>query len=78
MATVRNQGENGEAVGPWEGLEAVINAVDQHPDPGAQFRACLLFMTSCIKNLTQVEMADALRFAGDHTVQAGTMIRVPR
>lgn len=65
MATIRNVGSQGEPVGPWEGLQAVITAIDHHEDPGAQMRASLIFMTSCIKSLSPKEMAEAMRFSAD-------------
>lgn len=65
MATIRNVGSQGEPVGPWEGLEAVIGAIDSAEDPGAQMRACFVWISSCVKSLTADEISQALKFASD-------------
>lgn len=69
MAVIRSPGAQGEAVGPWEGLQAVVSSIDSGGDTGdhaAQMRACLVFLSAAVENVSVSEKIDALRFAADY------------
>lgn len=49
-------------VGHFEGLQAVINHINEQPNPEAQVTACMQFMLAMVK-LDTGEMSDAIQQA---------------